>query len=327
MVEVSRKRLFVSLTAVLVVWLFVGFLFFQRQAVYDWWRLRGYEPSTDIVALADQTTMNDAARKVFYVYHPQIEPRDSFYTHCSDTEFTIVLGCYSEAKGIFIFRIDDDRLEGVEQVTAAHEFLHAAYDRLSSSERKRIDTLTADVYAKITNERIKKTVAEYEKKDASVVPHELHSILGTEVKDLPSELEEYYARYFSDRKKIVEFSENYEELFAKRKEEARRYEAQLKNMRPQIEEKDETLKKEHESLMHESAAIESERSNFGNTDVGTLNNRIQNYNNKVTLYNKQVSFLSKMVDSYNKLYEEYKKVVLEQQDLIKAIDSRPQHIN
>lgn len=326
MVQVSRKRFIVSVVLLVLLWGAVAVLFFQKQALYDWWRLRSYDPPADIVALANETTMNESAKRIFYVYHPQIEERESFYTHCSDTEFTIVLGCYSAAKGIFIFRVDDERLKGVEHVTAAHEFLHAAYDRLSSSERKRIDQLTQGAYEKVTNERIKKTVDQYREKDESVVPHELHAILGTEVKDLPAELEEYYAQYFDDRAKIVAYSEQYEEEFAKRKEAAQRYEVQLKAMQPRIEEQDKKLKKDHAELMRESTSIEQERNSSANIDVGTLNTRIQNYNGRVELYNRQVSFLSKLVDSYNKMYEEYKKVVLEHQDLIKSIDSRPQHI-
>jgi hypothetical protein len=32
---------------------------------------------------------------------------------------------------------------------------------------------------------------------------EAHSLLGTEYEDLPTELEQYYSQYFSDRSKVV----------------------------------------------------------------------------------------------------------------------------
>jgi len=306
-----------------LVWGFVAFLFFQRQAIYDWWRLRDYTAPSDVVALADQTTMKDSARRVFYVYHPAIEPRETFNQHCRDGEFTIVLGCYAQGRGIYIFRVDDPRLDGIEEVTAAHEFLHAAYDRLSKDERKKVDTMTAEAYANIASQRIKDTVEEYRKHDASVVPNELHSILGTEVEDLPAELEKYYARYFTNRKQIVKFSKAYESAFTDRKNQAKVYENRLNALKDQIESANKDLEAEHSRLEEEVNNLQASRNG---ADPDSFNNRIDAYNADVNAYNRRVSQVQDMVDTYNQLYEKYKELIVEQQDLFKAIDSRPQQI-
>lgn len=311
------------LLLVVLVWGFVVFLFFQRQAVYDWWRLRGYTAPSEIAALADQTTMKDNARRLFYVYHPAIEPRESFNQHCRDGEFTIVLGCYAQGRGIYIFRVNDPRLDGIEEVTAAHEFLHAAYDRLSDNERKKVDAWTAKAYANLDNQRIKDTVEEYRAHNASVVPNELHSILGTEAVDLPPELEQYYAKYFTNRKQIVTFSEAYESAFTDRKNQAKSYESRLSTLKDQIESANEDLEDEHSSLEAESNDLQSSRDR---TDPDSFNNRVEAYNTAVNAYNRRVAQVADMVDTYNEIYDKYKELIVEQQDLFKAIDSRPSQI-
>lgn len=320
----SRKRIVLATISAIVVWLFVAFLFFERQAVYDWWRLRDYTPPSDVAALADQTTMKDDARRVFYVYHPAIESRATFNQHCRDGEFTIVLGCYAAGRGIYIFDVTDPRLEGVEEVTAAHEFLHAAYDRLPKDEQKKVDSLTAAAYANLNDTRIKDTVEEYRKHDPSVVPNELHSILGSEVANLPPELEQYYSRYFTDRKRIVAFSEAYESAFTERKNQAKAYEQQLGTLKNQIEATNSQLEAEYQRLDAQADAIQDSRNS---TDPDVFNSRVDSYQAAVSAYNRKVTEVSSMVDTYNKLYEQYKVLIVEQQDLFRAIDSRPQEIN
>lgn len=326
MAQTSRFRLIFSILCTIALWGAVILLFMYRQSVYDWWRLRNYVAPSAVVALADQTTMNDSARRLFYVYYPKIEGREAFNEHCGSTEFTIVLGCYSSVKGIFIFKVDDSRLDGIEQVTAAHEFLHAAYARLSKDERKRVDALTASTYDTLDNDRVKETIEEYRKNDPSVVPNELHSILGTEMRNLPVELEDYYKRYFNDRGQIVSFSEAYESEFSSRKNQAKIYEAELGELKSRIDAGNTSLESEQTRLKHDSNEIEA-MMRANDSDTASLNARIRSYNAAIDSYNQRVREVSGLVDSYNNTYEVYKQIVLEQQDLFKAIDSRPQQIS
>src|SRR5688500_2058841 len=120
----------------------------QRDALADWWRLRDYAPVQDITALVEDTTMTDYAEHLFFVNHPSLENKQAFNEHCADHgEETAVLGCYhGDRRGIYLYAVDDARLEGVRQVTAAHEMLHQAYDRLSGADRKRISKLLQEYY-------------------------------------------------------------------------------------------------------------------------------------------------------------------------------------
>ncbi len=129
--------------ALLALLSFPVLIYLNAQALSDWWQLRGYSPPATVTSLAAQDTMTSYATHVFYVNRPDIESNASqFRNECQETEKTIVLGCYhSNQEGIFVYNVQDSRLAGVEQVTAAHEMLHAAYDRLSSKDRNYVDGL------------------------------------------------------------------------------------------------------------------------------------------------------------------------------------------
>ncbi|HXE10230.1 MAG TPA: hypothetical protein VN554_02280, partial [Verrucomicrobiae bacterium] len=131
-----RKRRGRLIAAVVVlVWLAcLGMAALERQNIYDWVKLQGYQAPADIAALAQQDTMTAYGRKIFYVNHPQLDDKSNFAGKCPNNggEQTIVLGCYRPGEsGIFLLNVSDPRLNGVEQVTAAHEMLHGAYERLS----------------------------------------------------------------------------------------------------------------------------------------------------------------------------------------------------
>lgn len=311
------KRSRLGLLPLFISVLFLGSVVYglsQRQALYDWLRLRDYEPPAQIAALATETTMNDSARRLFYVYHPELNDRREFNQNCTNNgEETIVLGCYVVAAGvtgIYLFDVDDPRLEGVEQVTAAHELLHAAYDRLSDKERSRIDGLTQDVLQNLADERIRTTVENYRKRDPSVVPNELHSILATEVRDLPQELEDHYRKYFNDRKQIVAFSEKYETILSQRKERAAQLEVELNGLKHEIEQLEKTLADLRDGLHKDRPSVDTQE-------------EVVAYNARVNSYNAEIRELNNLINRYNLLVQEYKSNAVEQQELFKALDSRP----
>jgi uncharacterized protein YukE len=291
----------------------------QRQAIADYIRLYNYTPPAAIVTLADETTMNSRMRRMFYVNHPDIAHKADFKKYCSTGEKTIVLGCFIENKGIYLLSVDDERLEGIEQVTAAHETLHAAYARLSSSERKKVDAMTAAAFASLTDQRVKDTIELYRKQDPTVVPNELHSILGTEVSNLPANLEMYYTRYFSDRAKIVRYSEQYEQAFTDRKNQIADYDAQLASMKQQID----SLEK---SLTAQDADLTSQRANLNDLKNGgqseAYNAAIPGYNAKVVQYNKDVNTLTSLIAQYNEAVPKRNDIATEESELVQAIDTR-----
>ena len=85
----------------------------------------------EISELADATGMSETGRRIFFASTPELDDADDFNTHCPVDE-QIVLGCYT-AREIYLYRVTDERLQGTNEVTAAHEMLHAAYERLPES--------------------------------------------------------------------------------------------------------------------------------------------------------------------------------------------------
>jgi len=318
----SKLRLIPLFLSVLIFALSVVAIW-QRQAVYDWVRLRNYTPPQEIVALADATTMNDRTKRLFYVYHPSLEDKASFNRLCTDSEKTVVLGCYIAGKGIYIYNVTDERLAGIEEVTAAHEMLHAAYERLSGRERARVDALTAEAFAAISDQRIRDTVEQYRQKDESIVPNELHSILASEVRDLPEDLENYYSRYFNDRKAIVAFSEQYQAAFTQRQAKLKEYDSRLEQLKAEINQLQVVLEAQETELARERQNLETLRSQ---QRLSEYNEAVPGFNERVRKYNADASRVRTLIDTYNKLVVARNEIATEENELIKAIDSRPSTI-
>lgn len=291
----------------------------QRQAIFDQIRLYGYVAPDSISQLATDTGMVASMRRLFYVYHPAIEDKTAFNKACRENEQTIVLGCYVNGQGIYLLDVTDSRLNGVEQVTAAHESLHAAYARLSSSERKKVDAMTSAYFATATDQRLKDTIELYKKQNSSVVPNELHSILGTEERVLPAELETYYSRYFSDRSKVVSFSEQYEKAFTERKNQIVAYDAQLSALIEQIDGLQASLTAQASSLSNERARLSGLKSSG---QISAYNAAVPGYNAKVNKYNDDIDNLSNVITEYNDIVPKRNAIASEESDLVQAIDSR-----
>ncbi|HEX5456632.1 MAG TPA: hypothetical protein VFW77_04710 [Candidatus Saccharimonadales bacterium] len=289
------------------------------QSLYDWWQLRDYNPDARIVKLADETTMNPSTRRVFYVNHPQLDDKQEFNKHCQSPEKTIVLGCFIDKQGIYLLNVTDSRLEGVDEVTAAHETLHAMYARLSKKERARVDAMTESFFKGLDNERIRKTIESYRSRDPSVVPNELHSILGTEVRHLSPELEDYYRQYFSDREKIVSYSEHYEQAFVDLEDKAKSYDQELSVLRQKINTDEEALQAKSREIDDRQQELNDMLAQ-GKTDE--YNNTVPGYNRLVDEYNVMVNQAKQEINNYNELIVERNNLVIQQQQLYQVIDSR-----
>lgn len=290
--------------------------YIKRFEIYDTWRLRNYTPPAQVVSLADSTSMNAYGRRLFYVNRPSIEDKDSFVRNCGAQEKTIVLGCYISGRGIYILTVTDSRLDGVEQVTAAHEMLHAAYDRLSSSDKQQITTWLEEAYKQTTDQRIKDTIEQYRKNKADV-GNELHSILGTEVGSLGPDLEQYYKRYFTDRSAVVAYSARYEAVFTERKQQIASYDTELAQLEQQFKTKSAELDATQQALTAERTRLSAllaagDRTSY-NAGVGPYNSRVQAYNTAVAQTNA-------LVAQYKATLEKRNAVAQETQDLVKALD-------
>jgi len=302
-----------------IIFLFGGLLvvYFNRYAIYDWERLYNYHAPQAIAALADQTMMSSKAREIFYATYPQINDKTNFNANCNVTEQTIVLGCFTSGK-IFIYNVNNAELNGVQQVTAAHEMLHAVYVRLSPSEKKRIDGLLELAFKKINNPELNQTMASYQKTEPGEQDNELHSILATEYENLGTDLETYYRQYFANRAQVVAYANQYKEVFQNIKNQVANDDAELAIEKTKITNLEATLSAEYSDL-------QSQKINLQNA-IKTLpayeyNAQVADYNSRVDQYNAQVATLKSYIATYNNLVEQRNALAVQQQGLANSLNS------
>jgi len=181
--------------------------YLQRENIRDLLTVWNYDASSVVSGYIERSQMSDRGEFLFKASQPVVASSSEFNDTCgSFEEGTGVLGCYiPSSRQIFLFDVTDDRLDGVEEVVASHEMLHAAWDRMGSDERARIGKLLEKVakgYA--DDEDFTERMAVYARAEPGERLNELHSILGTEYGDLGDALETHYAEYLDDRAALVE---------------------------------------------------------------------------------------------------------------------------
>ena len=204
--------------------------------------------------MASRSSMNDNGRFLFYASTPSVQDRNEFNQFCRKiVEKSAVLGCYTSGQ-IYIYNISDPRLDGIKDVTAAHEMLHAAYDRLSPSEKSEVEAMIETAAAQVDSESLKRKLELYDTTEPTQRLNELHSMLGTEIKSLPPDLETYYARYFTNRLTLVSLSERYEQVFGELEKQQKQLVSELNALVDDINESSASYTSQFASLQD---AIES----------------------------------------------------------------------
>lgn len=302
---------------VIVAWLIAaGLVYLFRQDLYDWWRLQDYQTPSSIITLARDDTMTGYATKLLKINHPKLLNSRSFSTLCPNKggEKTIVLGCYhGNEAGIYLLKVSDPRLSGVEQVTAAHEMLHAAYDRLSKNDKANVNAMLLKYYRNdLKDPWIKSEIASYQKTEPGYVINEMHSVFGTEVAKLPKDLANYYSRYFTNRQKIVSYAKHYQTELISRQSQVSNADSQLKAMKSSISSLNTTIATKYTQIMAEQAELNQ---SLNKNDVNSYNNLVGSYDNLVDSYNLAVNQLKDQVNSYNQLVDQRNATALTEDQL------------
>lgn len=317
----SSFRRFAGWILILVLLSIPFVVYFRAQSIIDWWKLHDYTPPPPVASLAQQDTMTPYATHVFYVNHPDLETNTTqFRQDCNESEKTIVLGCYrGNQDGIFIFEVTDARLAGVQQVTAAHEMLHAAYDRLSGQDRSDVDAMLQTYYSTVTDQRIIDTINAYKQSEPNDVVNEMHSVFGTEIADLPAPLEAYYAKYFTNRQTITSYAAGYEGEFTSRQDQIKTDDAQLSQMKTSISQQEANLNSQLEQINSDRAGLDSLRSSG---QIAQYNASVAHFNAEINRYNAGVDRLKSQIVAYNDLVSVRNAIAVELSSLDQAIDTR-----
>ncbi len=315
----SRFLSFSTLLVLLASLVLVGI---NRLAIEDWFKLRGYQPSSGVMALANQDTMNDYTKHLFYLNKPQILGTvNGFRQACPENKDTIVLGCYHPGQnGIFIYNVPDPTLAGIQQVTAAHEALHAVYARLSDHDRTELNKQLQAFYKNgLTDQRVLAEVKIYQQTEPNDVLDEMSCTFGTELANLPAPLEAYYKRYFNNRSAIVAFKQQYEGEFTSRQNAIAADDQQLAAQKQQISAQESALNFQFNQINSDRARLDSLLSS-GQT--AAYNAAVPGFNNEINTYNNGYARLQAAISAYNQLVNERNQIAGQLTTLSKAIDTR-----
>lgn len=294
----------------------VGILYGQR--VIDRVQASWYHPTAQMSAVTERLQLTSRGTDVFYATKPIVEAKTEFNNNCHSEERTAaILGCYYRDR-IYLYDIKNTKLDGTLEVTAAHEMLHAAYQRLNFLERAKVDQMVENQYAKLKNdENLKEVMKYYEKAEPGAEINELHSILGTTVAQLDPELDSYYSQYFKDRAKVVSLNAAYNKVFGDLKRQAAALKTKVEAAEPGIKEDLASYETDLKQIESDIASFNEQAKNGAFTSrsafnatraallarVDALNARRDAINARVAAYNDDVSALNALSTEASELYK------------------------
>ena len=307
-VRLKRTSFMRSFTAIVAVAGGLAAAYWFGPQLLDEFRAQQYTPSSHISAIEQRVTLTSAGRRIFYATSPEVQDSGQFNGSCHSVErTTAILGCYYRDR-IYLYNVQNSELDGALDVTAAHELLHAAYARLSTFEQHKVDGLVRAAYQKVKNEPTLKRLMEYYKQaEPGAEINELHSILGTTIANLDSELERYYARYFTNRASIVTLNPRYTQVFSE-------LDQQAPSLKAKISAEESSLKTETDAYQNELNQLNSDIQSFNQRAVSgdfssqefyatrsALSGRVASLNSQQNQLNTRISAYNTMIAEYNKL--------------------------
>lgn len=298
-----------------------AWLYFNRQLVADQVTVWSFEPSASVKAIEDRIQLTEQGQFYFYVTQPVVAGADEFNVDCPrQEEDSPILGCYTQGR-MFIYDIKNTELDGIKEVTAAHEMLHAVWERTSESERERLGTLLLAAYEQNRTEELASRIAYYERTQPGEVINELHSILSTEFATLSPELEEYYARFFEDRQLIVALNDQYSSVFNGLVD-------RIDVLYEEITRLGEQIEVDRASYNSSVLVLDQDITSFNQrADAGSFSSLSQFNSERSSLVSRSNALqafsnrLGDDIDRYNLLLEEYEAVAARLESLNRSIDS------
>ena len=279
-----------------------------------------FSESAEISSIKTNLELTGGADVVFRATKPKLLKEDQFNNICRDDDAYIsILGCYVNDE-ISLYDIKSSELNGIVESTAAHELLHAVWKRMDDGEKNRIGELLNAVYNdELYNKELKNELSNY---SSDELLDELHSRVGTEIKNLPKELEEHYAKYFRNQDVVVKFYEKYNEIFKEIKKERDELESEMQNINTIIGQKAILYKEKNNSLS--SRVLEF---NQCAETPGCFTSTGEFYAKRSELLAEQAELnadyeeINVLIDDYNSLIKKYNANVLKEKNFDNIINS------
>lgn len=298
-----------------------AWILLNRQFVLDQISVWDYHPSSDIVSIEQRAGLGGMGEFYFYASHPQVDTASDFNTNCQRREAkSAILGCYNN-KDIYIFKVTNPTLDGIEEVTAAHEMLHAVWDRMSDQDKATIGALLEAQYAQINDPTLKERMAYYDRTEPGQHDNELHSIIGTEVASISPALEKYYRQYFSDRSKVTALHTSYNSVFTQLSQESDTLYAQLGTLSTQIDNQKAQYEADAAKLSNDIAVFNQKATNGGFTSTSDFNAQRAALSARSNALDSERTTINAEIQSYNDKNSQYQALIIQSEALNKSIDS------
>lgn len=297
-------------------------LLLNRQSVLDQINVWQYQPSSEVAKLAERSGMSDRGKFYFYASKPSIDPAERFNQECDrKEEGTAILGCYN-GRNIYIYDVTNAKLDGIKEVTAAHEMLHAVYVRLDDGEKKKINALVEAEYKKLRSDsEFAERMAFYARTEPGERDNELHSVIGTEVAQVSPELEEHYKTYFSDRGKVVALHEQYAAVFDELKEKGAALSSELTALGDKIERESAQYNQDVSRLNDDISSFNSRAGGGGFSSQAAFEEERASLVARAQQLDAQRDAINGDISRYNSLRQELAAISSESQALNRSIDS------
>ena len=276
--------------------------------------------SPEARALARDAAMTTRARTLYLANRPTVDSRADFTGHCPapETPDSYVLGCYRPGtKRIHVLRIERPELASGMVVTAGHELLHAAHDRMTKAQRRALRPLLEQTYVATADPKLHEVVDSYPERERV---GEMYARLGTEVAELPSKLERHYAAYFRDRAVVLAASAAYRRVFADLDTELGLIAAEMQALKLEedaLRSQIDVVGGEAERLSAEIGSLRAQgRISESNRLVEPANAAARNANSLVATYNG-------LIERHHALFERYNALALSERQLVDSLRPLP----
>lgn len=317
----SKAKLLTALIASALIFGFAGWLFLNRTYVADQISVWSFKPSVEVQSIDNKVGFADKGTFYFYASQPSVDSAETFNKGCPRQEVgNPILGCYTMGK-IYVYDVKNEQLDGIEEVTAAHEMLHAAWERMSDSEKKSVAALLRTEYAKVTDVDFKERMDYYARTEPGEFENELHSIIGTEFTAISPELETYYKKFFKDRSRVVTMHQKYNAVFKDLESQSNTLFSQLETLGKSIETRTVQYNSDVTQLTADIQSFNSRADNGDFSSISQFNSERAALVARTTALSNDRDSLNSDIASYNLLYERYQSLSVQINELNSSIDS------
>lgn len=317
----SRVGTVISSSLSLLIIALAGWIFLNRQLVLDQLTVWQYTPSAQVATVEQKSGMTEKGRFAFYASRPVVADQADFNAQCPRREQkSPILGCYTAAGQIYIYDVTNSKLDGIEEVTAVHEMLHAVWRRMPTDEQQRLTTQLEAAYAKINDTDLHARMDYYQRVEPGEFANELHSILGSEYPNLGGNLESYYASYFS-RSTVLARHSNYNDTYKTLTDESTGLLQDLQDLSKSIESRSTAFRAEAAQLSADIDSFNTRAHSGGFSSTAQFRSEQAALTRRSSQLESERLLVNADIEKYNASYDKYKQIASELQSLNDSLDS------